>query len=102
MRVSLRVVVTARARAEIDDASAWWSANRPAASYSIHDELDRVLDLLVVLPSIGAAARSQLLPGVRRIEMPRIGYFLYYRIAGERLEVLALWHAKRGRDPNPR
>ena len=31
--------------------------------------------------------------------MSRIGYFLYYPVSEEALEVLAFWHARRGKQP---
>ena len=50
----------------------------------------------------GARARSERLPGVRRILLSRVRYHLYYRVNEEsrQVEVLALWHARRGGGPN--
>ena len=41
------------------------------------------------------------LKGVRRVLLPRVGYFLFYRVARRRneLQVLAFWHAQRGASP---
>lgn len=63
--------------------------------------LERVFDLLSVQPRIGTAARSGRLKDVRRVNLPRIRYHLYYRPTSddESVEVLALWHSERGRDP---
>jgi len=38
---------------------------------------------------------------VRRVLLPRVGYFLFYRVARRRteLQVLAFWHTKRGAGP---
>lgn len=38
-------------------------------------------------------------PGVRRLFLGRIGYFVDYRVESGALEVLALWHASRGEQP---
>ena len=39
--------------------------------------------------------------GVRRLFLSRTGYHLYYRVneAERQVEVLALWHARRGEGP---
>jgi hypothetical protein len=36
---------------------------------------------------------------MRRVILPRIRYYLYYRVAGDALEVMAFWHVSRGRQP---
>jgi plasmid stabilization system protein ParE len=45
--------------------------------------------------------KSARVTGVRRVHLPRVGYYLYYRIArrARRVEILAFWHAKRGAEP---
>jgi plasmid stabilization system protein ParE len=64
----------------------------------LSDELNRTVALLAEQPHIGA-----LLPdrrdGVRRHPMVRIRYALYYRVAGDMIEILAFWHASRGSGP---
>lgn len=37
--------------------------------------------------------------GVRRLLVGRIQYFIYYRATPDTLEVLAVWHASRGKQP---
>lgn len=53
-------------------------------------------------PRIGATASNVALPGVRRVHLSRIHYYLYYRVRQEppSIEVLALWHTRRGIGPN--
>jgi hypothetical protein len=52
-------------------------------------------------PGIGSVARNVALPGVRRILLNRVNYFIYYRPRPEAqiVEVVALWHARRGAGP---
>ena len=38
--------------------------------------------------------------GVRRVTLSRIRYYLYYRVADDALQVLALWHTSRGLGPS--
>jgi plasmid stabilization system protein ParE len=55
-------------------------------------ELERALQLLASQPSIGAQARNGTRAGVRRIHLPRVHYYLYYRVMSEPMtvEILAL------------
>ena len=100
MNTPLRVEITDTAQAHITVAAAWWAENRPAAPDAISQELDRILGLLCVQPEIGTSARRVTLSGVRRVTLSRIRYYLYYRVADDALQVLALWHTSRGLGPS--
>jgi plasmid stabilization system protein ParE len=93
-------VVGSAARA-IAEAAAWWAANRPKAPEAFAVELERALQLIAIHPGIGAQATNKRLAGVRRVQLARVRYYLYYRVTepSETIEVLALWHASRGSPP---
>jgi len=57
--------------------------------------------MIASTPNIGSIARNIALPGVRRVLLNRVNYFLYYRpqIESQTIEVVALWHARRGSGP---
>jgi plasmid stabilization system protein ParE len=97
----LLVKATPRAAAEIRRASAWWRANRPAAPLALLEDLERAFELVAAQPGIGARARHAKQPGVRRLLLSRTGYHLYYQVNADagRVEILAFWHAHRGREP---
>jgi plasmid stabilization system protein ParE len=92
---------TLLAAGHIRSVERWWRDNRQSAPNAVREELDRVLPLISAQPRIGPPARNIKLPDVRRVYLPRIKYDLYYRLVeGENiLEVLALWHARRGEAP---
>jgi len=96
-----RVVFTERALAQTRDVAAWWRDNRAAAPDAIRDELVRVVSLLAAQPRIGARARSERLPCVRRLLVSRVRRFVYYRVLEREssVEILALWHESRGSGP---
>jgi plasmid stabilization system protein ParE len=96
-----RVVFTQRALAETREAVTWWRENRPAAPDAIREELARVVTLLAAQPRIGARARSERLPGVRRLFVSRVRCFIYYRVdeRAASVVILAFWHESRGRGP---
>lgn len=39
---------------------------------------------------------------VRRLYLTRISYFIYYRVSGQFLDVVALWHSSRETHPSIR
>ncbi len=91
--------ITARARRQIRQAADWWELNRPLAPGAVKQELGEAFDLLRLEPGIGARAIDTEATGVRRFHLSRIHYFLYYRVSGSTVEVLALWHTSRGGGP---
>ena len=99
MTDSLRIRIAEDAKNQITEAMAWWAENRPMAPNAIEEELDRALRLLTVQPEIGVEARRVSLRGVRRVRLSRVGYYVYYRVTGRDLQVLAFWHVNRGRGP---
>jgi len=96
----LQIEITDDAQGHITAAAAWWAEHRPSAPGAVVEELDHVLGLLCVQPEMGTRARGARLSGVRRVTLPRIRYFLYYRVTDNVLQVLALWHASRGQGPS--
>jgi plasmid stabilization system protein ParE len=95
----LRLDITERAEQHILAATAWWSEHRAGAPGAVLEDLDHTLALLCIQPELGTRARRTKLAGVRRVTLPRIRYYLYYRVIGEVLQVLALWHSSRGAGP---
>lgn len=95
------VAFTPRASREVAEAKRWWRANRTKAPDALEEELRTTLDLIATTPGIGAVARNVALPGVRRIFLNRVNYFVYYRPVAESriVEIVALWHARRGSGP---
>jgi plasmid stabilization system protein ParE len=93
---------TRRAAAEMRRAAAWWRANRPAAPFALVEDLERAFELVASQPGIGARARNPRNEGFRRLLLSRTGYHLYYQVNAEAgsVEILALWHSHRGREPS--
>ena len=96
----LRLLVTADAEQQIREAAGWWRENRPAARGLFRRELKQGFDLITTQPGIGVRALDLPIQGVRRLHLYRIHYFLYYRLVDDdAVEVLALWHMRRGQGP---
>jgi plasmid stabilization system protein ParE len=97
----LSVIFWRSAARQIEEASDWWRKHREGSPEALSEDLVRALGIIARQPGIGSPAASQRLKGVRRVLLPRVGYFLFYRVARRRneLQVLAFWHAQRGASP---
>ena len=100
-RPRLAVIFWKRAARQVESAGQWWRENRHDSPDALSEELVRTLDLIARQPGVGLPATNVRLSGVKRILLPRVGYFLFYRVAPRKqlVEVLAFWHAKRGTGP---
>ena len=92
------MLFTPRASREVAEAKRWWRENRTKAPDALEEELRNALELIAATPAIGGVAGNLKLQGVRRLFLNRVNYFLYYRSRPEALviEIVALWHARRG------
>ena len=102
MSPRLPLQTTRRAAREIRAASKWWDENRPAAPDAFRDAIDKAFELICTQPNIGAIATNVKLPGVRRILLSKVQYYLYYRVKSKPqvIEVVAIWHTSRYPDLN--
>jgi plasmid stabilization system protein ParE len=97
--MTLRVKISRRAAAQVEGAAEWWRLNRPAAPGAIATDIGAAVSLLAEQPGVGANYEGARTPGVRRLFVSRVGYFIYYKVEGDSLHVLAFWHASRGHQP---
>lgn len=78
----------------------WWTANRRAAPDLSQRELETTIAAVASAPTLGAvSAVDEEFPDVRRVLLRRTRYHVYYRVIGDVLEVLAIWHTARGEGP---
>ena len=102
MNSLLPVAFTRRALNHVEEAGHWWRENRTKAPEALQEELQNAFQLIATQPDVGATARNVKLPGVRRILLRRVNYHLYYRLVESpvrSVQVVALWHASRGKAP---
>ncbi len=98
--MALGVLIKPRAQREIERAAEWWAINRLAAPGAIRTDLEAALALLIEEPGIGTKVETPRAEIVRRLYLPRVGYFVYYRVRGTSLEIVAFWHTRRGDNPS--
>jgi len=88
------IVVTRRARRQLERASEWWLSNRDKAPEAFDEDVTAGFDAITKNPSIYPSFDVR--RGIRRIMLDRIRYYLYYRVnANGDVEVLSVWHASR-------
>jgi plasmid stabilization system protein ParE len=90
------VVVAPRAHAQIRRAVERWEREHPGEVSRLADEVARALELLAAFPDLGISVGQR---GRRRLLLPDIGYHIYYVRRTQRVEVVAVWHARRERAP---
>ncbi len=49
---------------------------------------------------MGTLAINTRLAGVRRVTLSRVRYHVYYRLADDAIQILAVWHTSRGQGPD--
>jgi plasmid stabilization system protein ParE len=90
------VVVAPRAHAQIRRVVERWERKHPGETSRFADEVARVLELLATFPELGISVGRR---GRRRLLLPDVGYHIYYVRRAQRVEVVAVWYAGRGRAP---
>ena len=78
----------------------WWDENRDRAPEAFDEDLAEAFLLLSAEPGVGAPVLQTRAQGIRRLHLARIRYHLYYRIRGDQVAVLGLWHTSRGSGPS--
>jgi plasmid stabilization system protein ParE len=85
---------------QADAIDSWWRANRRASPNLFRDELDAALERLETSPLTTRAYGQEGQPmALRRLLLPRSRYFVYFEVEGNSVQVLAVWHASRGKGP---
>lgn len=88
-----------RALRDATRCAAWWRSHRPSAPTLFMDELAAALDQVRGAPRAGVVYEAAAGREYRRLLMPETAHHVYYRLVGERIRILAIWSAVRGRSP---
>lgn len=94
----MKVELSEEADEQVREIDAWWREHRRAAPDLFTDELDAALLALGAMPTLGTTYRAGN-RSVRRLLLSRTHYQLYFVQETERVYVLAVWSAFRGRSP---
>lgn len=94
-----KVRFTATAREHLRLFKLWWEENS-AHPEILHEDLEEAIQMLALLPGIGAPYPAARLPGIRRLYLERLTSHLYYTFDECELVIRALWHARRRTGPD--
>jgi plasmid stabilization system protein ParE len=97
-----RIQITARARAQMRDASRWWRENRRMNPGLFRQEMTEATARLAALPGMGTPYDWEGLGGVHRVQLPRTSYHVYYVVHEQDrvVTLMAVWHSARGHGPD--
>ena len=94
----MKVELSAEADAQVDKIEAWWRRNRLGAPDLFAAELDSALLELGETPTLGVEYQARTVT-MRRLLLRRTHYHLYFTQEVDRVYVVAIWSAFRGRGP---
>lgn len=87
----MRVVIRSEARLELLDAKVWYEAQAEGLGL----EFVRAFEVALQSACRNPAGFAEAEDGSRRVVLRRFPYSLYYRVAGDQLQVLAVFHHRR-------
>ena len=87
----MTVVWSPRAIGHLADLRAYIARERPDAAARTATTLLSAADLLAALPNLGRLGR---VAGTRELVVPGTRYIIPYRVRGERLEIVAVFHGR--------
>lgn len=88
----LRLEWSIKALIDFDEAQAYIAQENPFAAQTVADRIWQASYRLAETPNIG---RAGIEPGTRHWTVQRTPYLIVYRVAGDVLEILRVWHGRR-------
>jgi toxin ParE1/3/4 len=89
----MKVVYTEEALRDLDAIADWLIAHYPTVAPAVERRIQSVVAHIARWPE--SARRSANRPGVRAAPLGRYPYKIFYRINGDRVEILHIHHAAR-------
>jgi plasmid stabilization system protein ParE len=88
----MRVRWLRKALRNLDDEASHIAADSPAAAQVV---VQRILDAVALLPEQPGMGRPGRVPGTRELVVPKTRYIVPYRVRGQIVEVLRVFHTSR-------
>jgi plasmid stabilization system protein ParE len=89
--MTLPAVLSPEAEADLDDAAAWHERRSNGLGAQLVSEVRSALERVVDQP----LGYPELRPGVRRAQVRRFSYGIFYRVRAGRVEVIGIFHDRR-------
>lgn len=80
------------AELEVIESAAWYESEVPGLGVEFGDEVERVIELLLASPEIGAVVEGD----IRHFVLRRFPFSVIYAVVGQTIYVLAVAHGSRG------
>lgn len=97
--MTLPIIVSLEAEAQIQVIDSWWRANREAAPDLSSQELAEAFANIRVAPEAGHRYPHHTRKGVRRVPLRSTRHHVYYVSSHDRVIVLAVWGSVKKRGP---
>lgn len=94
----MKVVYTDEALRDIEAIAEWLAAHYPTVAPAVEKRIRRVVSYIARFPQ--SSRRSAGRAGVRAAPLGRYPYVIFYRVAGDVVEILYIHHAARQRRDN--
>ena len=89
---SLKILWFRVAVADLEEARAYIADDDPEAARRVASAIVNAVDALAEHPAMGRPGR---VPGTRELVVARTPYVIPYRLRGDRVEILRVFHARR-------
>jgi toxin ParE1/3/4 len=89
--MSARIVLRPEAEADLLAALDWYEQQRAGLGEEFAKAVDQIFARIEAMPELYGVVRRN----VRRRKLRRFPYLLYYRVLSNRIEVIAILHARR-------
>lgn len=94
----MKLVISARARHELDSAIEYLIERNPAAAVALRDEVFTRFERLLHRPYDGVPTTY---PGLHRAVVVQLPYIIYYRVTDTAIEAVSIFAAARDPDDAP-
>jgi toxin ParE1/3/4 len=94
--MALRLVVAPLAERDLTDIAEFKSRDSVQAAHKVLVRIERVVDLLLQRPFLGPAVTKPKREGLRKMTV--VPYIIFYRIAGDELQLVRVLHSSRDLD----
>ena len=98
--MSLPVVVSVEAEAQIEAIDSWWRENRPSSPGLFAEELAEAFSMIEFAPEAGRRYAHSEVKGVRRLLLRSTRHHVYYVATGDAAVILAVWGSIKGAGPD--
>ncbi len=89
---SLEVVWLRAALLNLDEEAAYIAQDSPQAAQQVVTRIAHAIELLAHRPGLGRPGR---VPGTRELPVARTRHLIPYRVRGQRIEILRVFHTSR-------